>query len=77
MERQCACSNRPSTVAEVIAKARNNTKALHTLDGYKRGLANTLTRNLQRFGFERVSKTESLQEIIDDMRDDTNSNDAV
>jgi hypothetical protein len=29
-------------------KARSNPKALHTLDGYKRGLVNSLTGNLQR-----------------------------
>jgi hypothetical protein len=48
-------------------KARNNPKALNTLDGYKRGLVNSLTGNLQRFGFEKAGKTESLQEIIDEM----------
>jgi hypothetical protein len=54
-------------VMESNQKARNNPKALHTLDGYKRGLVNSLTGNLQRFGFERTSKAESLQEIIDEM----------
>jgi hypothetical protein len=48
-------------------KARQNPKALAQLDGYKRGLVNSLTGNLQRFGFERVAKVESLQEIIDEM----------
>jgi hypothetical protein len=54
-------------VMESNQKARNNPKALHTLDGYKRGMVNSLTGNLQRFGFERTSKAESLQEIIDEM----------
>jgi hypothetical protein len=48
-------------------KARQNPKALAQLDGYKRGLVNSLTGNLQRFGFERATKTETLQEIIDEM----------
>jgi hypothetical protein len=51
-------------------KARENPKALAQLDGYKRGLVNSLTGNLQRFGFERISKTETLQEIIDEMAND-------
>ena len=48
-------------------KARQNPKALAQLDGDKRGLVNSLTGNLQRFGFERVAKVETLQEIIDEM----------
>ena len=48
-------------------KARQNPKALAQLDGYKRGLVNSLTGNLQWFGFERVAKVETLQEIIDEM----------
>jgi hypothetical protein len=51
-------------------KARSNPKALHTLDGYKRGLVNSLTGNLQRFGFEKVPKVETLQEIIEAMGED-------
>ena len=54
-------------VMESNQKARNNPKALHTLDGYKRGLVNSLTGNLQRFGFERVPRTESLQETLEEM----------
>ena len=56
-------------------KARQNPKALAQLDGYKRGLVNSLTGNLQRFGFERAEKTESLQEIIDEMGDNADHND--
>jgi hypothetical protein len=48
-------------------KARANPKALAQLDGYKRGLVNSLTGNLQRFGFEKVTKVETLQEIIEEM----------
>ena len=51
-------------VMESNQKARNNPKALHTLDGYKRGLVNSLAGNLQRFGFERFGKTETLEQII-------------
>jgi len=49
-------------------KARENPKALAQLDDYKRGLVNSLTGNLQWFGFERVAKVETLQKIIDEMR---------
>jgi hypothetical protein len=52
-------------------KARQNPKALAQLDGYKRGLVNSLTGNLQRFGFERVAKVEALQEIMEEMREDS------
>jgi hypothetical protein len=31
---------------------------------------NSLTGNLQRFGFEKVAKIETLQEIIDEMSED-------
>jgi hypothetical protein len=54
-------------VMEFNQKARSNPKVLHTLDGYKRGLVNSLAGNLQRFGFERVTKAESLQDIIDEI----------
>jgi hypothetical protein len=55
-------------------KARSNPKALATLDGYKRSLVNSLTGNLQRFGFDRVAKVESLQEIIAEMDAGTSEN---
>jgi hypothetical protein len=48
-------------------KARANPNALAQLDGYKRPLVSSLSGNLQRFGMERVQKTESLQEIIAEM----------
>ena len=54
-------------VMEVNQKARSNPKALHTLDGYKRSLVNSLTGNLQRFGFDKTAKAETLQEIIAEM----------
>ena len=57
-------------VMEKNQKARSNPKALATLDGYKRGLVNSLTSNLQRFGFEKVTKVETLQEIIAGMAED-------
>ena len=43
-------------------KARANPKALAQLDGYKRPLVSSLSGNLQRFGMERSSKLESLQD---------------
>jgi hypothetical protein len=51
-------------------KARQNPKALAQLDGYKRPLVASLSANLQRFGMERVTKVESLQEIIEEMGED-------
>jgi hypothetical protein len=50
-------------------KARDNPKALAQLDGYKRGLVNSLSGNLQRFGFDKASKVETLQDIIEEMND--------
>ena len=38
-------------------KARSNPRALHTLDGYRRGLVNSLTANLQK-----VARVETLQD---------------
>ena len=54
-------------VMEKNQKARGNPKALATLDGYKRGLVNSLTSNLQRFGFDHLPKVETLQSIIGEM----------
>jgi hypothetical protein len=48
-------------------KARANPKALAQLDGYKRPLVSSLSGNLQRFGMEKIARTESLQEIIAEM----------
>jgi hypothetical protein len=58
-------------VLKTNQKARQNPKALAQLDGYKRGLVNSLTGNLQRFGFEKVTKVETLQEIIEEMGEET------
>jgi hypothetical protein len=44
------------------------------LDGYKRPLVSSLSANLQRFGFEKVAKVESLQEIIEEMTEAPNEN---
>jgi len=55
-------------VLKTNQKARQNPKALAQPDAYKRGLVNSLTGNLQRFGFEKVARVETLQEIIDEMR---------
>jgi hypothetical protein len=50
-------------------KARANPKALAQLDGYKRPLVSSLSSNPQRFRMEKLTKVESLQEIIADMVD--------
>ena len=54
-------------------KARQNPKALAQLDGYKRPLVGSLSANLQRFGMDKVSKVETLQEVIDEMTEDETS----
>ena len=51
-------------------KARQNPKALAQLDGYKRPLVGSLSANLQRFGMEKVTQLESLQDIIAETTDD-------
>src|SRR6266481_2450206 len=56
-------------------KARANPKALAQLDGYKRPLVGSLSANLQRFGMEKVSKVETLQEIIEEMGADEGAHD--
>jgi len=63
------------SVIKTNPKARANPKALAQLDGYKRPLVSSLSGNLQRFGMERVSKVESVQEIIAEMTEPTESND--
>ena len=47
-------------------KARQNLRGLSQLDGYKRGLVNSLTGNLQKFGLDRVPKIETLEEVLQD-----------
>jgi hypothetical protein len=51
-------------------KARAYPKALAQLDGYKRPLVSSVSANLQRFEMEKVSKVESLREIIEEMGED-------
>jgi hypothetical protein len=53
-------------------KARQNPRGLSQLDGYKRGLVNSLTGNLQKFGLDRVPKIETLEEVLQD--DETGDN---
>jgi hypothetical protein len=57
-------------------KARNNPAALAKLDGYKRALVTSLSGNLQRFGFARVARVETLVEIIQEMDVDGNDDEA-
>src|SRR5215467_11991414 len=54
-------------------KARQNPRGLGQLDGYKRGLVNSLTGNLQKFGLDRVPKVETLEEIFSEA-DETREN---
>jgi hypothetical protein len=58
-------------------KARANPKALAQLDGYKRPLVSSLSGNIQRFGMERVSKVESLQEIIAEIANPSGTSDGT
>ena len=53
-------------------KARQNPRGLSQLDGYKRGLVNSLTGHLQKFGLERVPKVKTLDELLQD--DETSEN---
>jgi hypothetical protein len=45
---------------------------LHQLDGYKRGLVNSLTGNLQKFGLDRVPQVKTLEDLLQD--DETGEN---
>jgi hypothetical protein len=47
-------------------KARQNPRGLSQLDGSKRGLVNSLTGNLQKFGLDRVPKVKTLDELLQD-----------
>src|SRR5215470_5099112 len=53
-------------------KAKHNPRGLSQLDSYKRGLVNSLTGNLQKFGLDRVPKIETLEEVLQD--DETSDN---
>jgi len=53
-------------------KVRENPRGLSQLDGYKRGLVNSLTGNLQKFGLDRVPKIETLEEVL--QADETSQN---
>jgi hypothetical protein len=53
-------------------KARQNPRGLSQLDGYKRGLVNSLTGNLQKFGLDRVPRVKTLEDLLQD--DETSEN---
>jgi hypothetical protein len=53
-------------------KVRENPRGLSQLDSYKRGLVNSLTGNLQKFGLGRVAKVETLDDLLQD--DETSEN---
>jgi len=54
-------------------KVRENPRGLSQLDGYKRGLVNSLTGNLQKFGLDRMPKIETLEEVLQDDESSENS----
>jgi hypothetical protein len=47
-------------------KARQNPRGLSQFDGYKRGLVNSLTGNLQKFGLDRVPRVKTLDDLLQD-----------
>jgi hypothetical protein len=53
-------------------KARQNPRGLSQLDGYKRGLVNSLTGNLQKFGLDQVPRVKTLEDLLQD--DETSEN---
>jgi hypothetical protein len=53
-------------------KARQNPRGLSQLDGYKRGLVNSLTGNLQKFGLDRVPRVKTLDDLLQE--DETSEN---
>jgi hypothetical protein len=53
-------------------KVRQNPRGLSQLDGYKRGLVNSLTGNLQKFGMDRVPRVKTLEDLLQD--DETSEN---
>jgi hypothetical protein len=53
-------------------KVRQNPRGLHQLDGYKRGLVNSLTGNLQKFGLDRVPQVQTLEDLL--QADETSDN---
>ena len=53
-------------------KVRENPRGLSQLDGYKRGLVNSLTGNLQKFGLDRTPQVKTLEDLLQD--DETSEN---
>jgi hypothetical protein len=53
-------------------KVRENPRGLSQLDGYKRGLVNSLTGNLQKSGLDRVPQVKTLEDLLQD--DETSEN---
>jgi len=54
-------------------KVRENPRGLAQLDSYKRGLVNSLSANVLRYGTDRVSKVDTLEEIFSEA-DETSEN---
>jgi hypothetical protein len=67
-----AFNNAIDHVIQNNPKARQNPRGLSQLDGYKRGLVNSLTGNLQKFGLDRVPRVKTLEDLLQD--DETSDN---
>src|SRR5262245_21055549 len=67
-----AFNNAIDHVIQNNPKARQNPRGLSQLDGYKRGLVNSLTGNLQKFGLDRVPRVKTLEDLLQD--DETSEN---
>src|SRR5215467_6385762 len=67
-----AFNNAIDHVIQSNQKVRQNPRGLHQLDGYKRGLVNSLTGNLQKFGLDRVPRVKTLEDLLQD--DQTSEN---
>ena len=67
-----AFNNAIDHVIQSNQKVRQNPRGLHQLDGYKRGLVNSLTGNLQKFGLDRVPRVKTLEDLLQD--DETSEN---
>ena len=60
-----------------ITPRLEQSESIGELDGHKRPLVSSLSRNLQRFGIERVPKVQSLQEIVGEMAETSETNDTA
>ncbi len=66
------CKAAIKNVLSASPKAAKNPKALAKLDSYRRPVVNSIAANLQRFGFNRVAKTLTLQDLYDQGEEEEN-----